>query len=187
MKKILKTFIIGAIVLILNMLILLNSTYAVNLGNVNIYSAGDCWQLLKYNGIVVKTTYAEYKTENGANPAYCLNKTLEGVGEVGAYDVDASEKITDVGLWRVIINGYPYKSLDDLGVNNKEEAFTATKQAVYCYIHGNDINNYEAIGEAGKRTLEALKQSKIMFSSEITLSLYSFATSSNLFHYLILK
>ncbi|MBQ3413923.1 MAG: Cys-Gln thioester bond-forming surface protein [Clostridia bacterium] len=158
MKKILKTFIIGAIVLILNMLILLNSTYAVNLGNVNIYSAGDCGQLLKYNGIVVKTTYAEYKTENGANPAYCLNKTLEGVGEVGAYDVDASEKITDVGLWRVIINGYPYKSLDDLGVNNKEEAFTATKQAVYCYIHGNDINNYEAIGEAGKRTLEALKQ-----------------------------
>lgn len=66
------------------------------------------------------------------------------------------EAIKDVGLWRVVINGYPYKSVEELGVANKEEAFTATKQAVYCYIHGNNPNDYEAIGEAGQRTLNAM-------------------------------
>ena len=66
------------------------------------------------------------------------------------------EAIKDVGLWRVIINGYPYKSIEELGVANKEEAFTATKQAVYCYIHGNKLEDYEGIGEAGNRTLSAM-------------------------------
>ena len=32
----------------------------------------------------------------------------------------------------------------------------ATKQAVYCYIHKNNLNDYEGIGEAGKRTLDAM-------------------------------
>ncbi len=41
---------------------------------------------------------------------------------------------------------------------NKEEAFTATKHAIYSYIHGNNPNDYTAIGEAGVRTLKALKQ-----------------------------
>lgn len=55
-----------------------------------------------------------------------------------------------------MINGYPYKTIEELGVANKEEAFTATKQAIYCYIHSNNPNDYEAIGEAGVRTLNAM-------------------------------
>ena len=75
-----------------------------------------------------------------------------------SYSVSVNEAITDVNLWRIIINGYPYKSIQELGCNNKQEAFTATKQAIYCYIHGNNPNDYTAIGEAGVRTLKALKQ-----------------------------
>lgn len=72
------------------------------------------------------------------------------------YSVSVQDAIKDVGLWRVIINGYPYKSIQELGVANKEEAFTATKQAVYCYIHENRPEDYEGIGEAGNRTLRAM-------------------------------
>ena len=61
-------------------------------------------------------------------------------------------------MWRYLINGYPYKTIEQLGCATKEEAFTATKQAIYCYIHGNDINDYEPIGEAGVRTINAMKQ-----------------------------
>lgn len=61
-------------------------------------------------------------------------------------------------MWRYLINGYPYKTIEELGCETKEEAFTATKQAIYCYIHGNNINDYEPIGEAGVRTLNAMKQ-----------------------------
>lgn len=68
------------------------------------------------------------------------------------------EAIKDVGLWKIIVNGYPYKSIEELSVANKEEAFTATKQAVYCYIHENKLEDYEGIGEAGQRTLKAMYQ-----------------------------
>lgn len=67
-------------------------------------------------------------------------------------------------MWRIIINGYPYKTIQELGCNNKEEAFSATKQAIYCYIHGNNPNDYSGIGEAGSRTVRAIKQ--ILANSE---------------------
>lgn len=158
MNRTLKIVIVTIMLLILNSLSLLNSVRAANLGNVRIYAEKDCGQLLKYKGIIVKTTYAEYHAKDGKYPAYCLDKTLSGVGIVGDYDTNVNTLITDVKLWRYIINGYPYKSLEELGVANKYEAFSATKQAIYCCVHGNDINQYEPIGEAGNRTLNAMKK-----------------------------
>ena len=80
------------------------------------------------------------------------------------YSVTTNSRIEDLGLWRTIINGYPYKSLEELGVLSEEEAFTATKQAVYCYLYGNSVDDYEAIEEAGQRTLNALRN--IVFNAE---------------------
>ena len=122
-----------------------------------IYSIGDCGSLLTYKGVPVKVSYVEY-TENGVHyPAYCMDKTKPGA-ETEPYTVSIDEAINDVGLWRRIINGYPYKTIQELGVASKEEAFTATKQAIYCYIHKNNINDYGPIGEAGTRTLNAMKK-----------------------------
>lgn len=81
-----------------------------------------------------------------------------GVSDSLAYSVSIQDSIHDVGLWRYIVNGYPYKTYQELGCANKEEAFTATKQAIYCYIHGNDVNSYTPIGEAGNRTVAAIKK-----------------------------
>ena len=92
-----------------------------------------------------------------------MDKTKPGA-EKGEYTVSINSAINDVGLWRRIVNGYPYKTLEQLGVNNKEEAFTATKQAIYCYIHGNNPDDYGAIGEAGNRTLQAMK--KIIYDAQ---------------------
>ena len=83
--------------------------------------------------------------ENGKHyPAYCMDKTKDGA-EKGAYTVSVNGAVKDVNLWRIIINGYPYKSLQELGVETKEEAFTATKQSIYCYIHGNKFEDYKTI------------------------------------------
>ena len=84
-------------------------------------------------------------------------KLYHGVTDELEYTVDVNGKIQDIGLWRTVINGYPYKSLAELGVSDIDEAFTATKQAVYCYLFENEPEDYEAIGEAGERTLNALK------------------------------
>ena len=99
----------------------------------------------------------EYNNLGTMYPAYCLDKYKTGVSEKDStYSVSVENAINDVQLWRILINGYPYKTIEELGVNNKEEAFTATKQAVYTYIHKNQLSDYEAIGEAGQRTLNAL-------------------------------
>lgn len=157
-KKIIKFISIIISFIILNLVTILNSVQAVNLNSANVFSGGECQSLLKYKGVVVKVTYAQYIQDGVKYPAYCLDKTKPGVTSDVSYSVSVDSAITDVGLWRIIINGYPYKSIQELGCNNKEEAFTATKQAVYCYIHGNNPNDYEPIGEAGKRTLNALNK-----------------------------
>ena len=155
-NKMKKIFIIILFILI-NFLGFINSVHATNLSSANIYCIGDCGQLLKYKGSTVKVSYVQY-SDNGVDyPAYCLDRSKPGA-ETGAYDVTVSEAINDVGLWRRVINGYPYKTLEELGVATKEEAFTATKQAIYCYIHGNNPEDYSPIGEAGTRTLNAMKK-----------------------------
>ena len=86
-----------------------------------------------------------------------MDKTKPGA-ETGEYVVNIYNAINDVKLWRYVINGYPYKSIEELGVANSKEAFTATKQAIYCYIHGNNRWDYTGIGEAGERTLNAMQR-----------------------------
>lgn len=144
--------------LILNICTVINSVQAINIDSANIISGGNCGSLLTYKGVVVEAFYAQY-THNGISyPAYCLDKTKQGVNNEISYSVSVQNTISDVRLWRIIINGYPYKTIEQLGCANKEEAFTATKQAIYCYIHSNNPNDYAPIGEAGNRTLNALKQ-----------------------------
>lgn len=141
--------------LILSALGFINSVYATNINTANIYAVRDCGNLLTYRGTPVKVTYVEYINEGNHYPAYCMDKTKVGA-ETNSYNVSIEGAVNDVGLWRRIINGYPYKSIQELGVANAQEAFTATKQAIYCYIHGNNPSDYGAIGEAGQRTLNAM-------------------------------
>ena len=156
-KSLIYKNIIILFVYILACLSFINSVYATTINSANIYSIGDCGALLKYKGVVVKVSYVQYINNGNEYPAYCLDKTKPGA-ESSPYEVSVKEMIKDVKLWRRIVNGYPYKTIQELGVINKEEAFTATKQAIYCYVHGNNPNDYEAIGEAGARTLNAMKQ-----------------------------
>lgn len=155
-KKIGKTVGVVLILFVLSLLSIINTTDATQINTAYIYATHDCGALLKYKGITVKTDYVQYDNDGKSYPSYCLDKTKPGAG-VTPYTVSIKETIKDVELWKIIIHGYPYKSIQELGVANKEEAFTATKQAVYCHIHENQVEDYEAIGEAGERTLQALK------------------------------
>lgn len=157
-KQILKKCVMILATLILNFLTILNCTYASNIDNAQVYAIGDCGELLKYKGIIVKANYVQYDDNNGNHyPAYCLDKTKSGAQGSG-YQVSIQETMQDVQLWKIIINGYPYKTIEQLGCSNKEEAFTATKQAIYCYIHGNQIDDYTPLNEGGIRTLNAMKK-----------------------------
>ena len=97
----------------------------------------------KYAGATLVT----YTDPNGNKyPAYCLNKELPGVGvtegEYENYDVDISEVISNNQIWRVIKNGYPYKSPSQMGVETEDDAFLATKYAVYCILYNINPETY---------------------------------------------
>ena len=111
--------------------------------------------MLQYKGTERTIYYAKYIQDGVEYPAYCLEKTKEDVDVTTPYSVSINNNISDVQLWRIIINGYPYKTIEELGCKNKEEAFAATKEAIYCYIHGNNRYGYTGIGEAGERTIKA--------------------------------
>lgn len=133
-----------------------------NIQSSNLYSKGKCKSLLanSSNGGEITVTKVFYKHNGIENPAYCLNVELAGVGELGSYDVSIYEAVNNPLVWRVITNGYPYKSLESLGLQDEDEGYTATKQAVYCILYDYDKNNfakYQPIGEAGIRTLNAMK------------------------------
>ena len=154
-KKVAKITCMILVILILNFLSFTNSVMATNLDVADVYAVGDCGSLLTYKDVPVITTYIEYENDGKVYPAYCLDKTKPGAEE-GSYTVSIEEAIKDVMLWKIVTNGYPYKTLEELGVANEKEAFTATKHAIYSYIHGNQLSDYKPIGEAGQRTLNAM-------------------------------
>lgn len=86
----------------------------------------------------VITTYTTYTANGVTYPAYCLNSDLSGVGEVDSYTVTVDELLDNDAVWRTIINGFPYKSASELGLDSDLYAFQATKQAIYCILYDYD-------------------------------------------------
>ena len=168
-KKILVTIIL--IILIIGMMPL-KSSAAVPIDSAYIYANKKTDGLLRWNGLGIHTHMAVYNNNGVEYPAYCLNRDLPGV-EIGfSQTVDVSDLVSDVMVWRAIINGYPYKTITELGCKTEEEAYLATKQAVYCMLTNRDVNEYSAIGESGERCLNALKQivNAARSSNEVKLS-----------------
>lgn len=146
-----------SIIVILIGLIPISSKAVVPIDTAYIYANKKTERLLMWKGLKIHTHLAVYKKDGKEYPAYCMNRELPGV-EIGrSQTVDVKKLVNNVMVWRAIINGYPYKSISELGCNTEEEAYLATKQAVYCMLTNRDVNEYSAIGEAGERTLNALK------------------------------
>lgn len=156
MKK--KISIIISLIVILISLIPMKASAVAPIDSAYIYANKKTDYILKWNGVGIHTHMAVYKKDGKEYPAYCMNRELPGV-EIGiSQTVDVNKLINNVMVWRAIINGYPYKSISELGCKTEEEAYLATKQAVYCMITNRDVNEYSSVGESGERCLNALKQ-----------------------------
>ena len=156
MKK--KISIIITLIVILISLIPIKVSAVAPIDTAYIYANKKTEGLLMWNGLRIHTHMAVYNKDGMEYPAYCMDRELPGV-EIGfSQTVDVNNVINNVKVWRAIINGYPYKSIKELGCVTEEEAYLATKQAVYSMLTDRDINEYSAIGESGQRCLNALKQ-----------------------------
>lgn len=120
-----------------------SSTIGGALGEVNITNGGYKMSYLSMNGVVRSQsyTYFNFKSASGAIkeiPAYCINPTTKGVpqsvnpGESIKYI--ANEASSDPKIMGIIANGYPHKGLSELKLDNKQQAYYATKMALWCYL-----------------------------------------------------
>ena len=121
------------------------------LGEVNIYNGEQKLSYLSINGRVRELiyTYYNYVDRNGQTkeiPAYCVNPNIKGVPQTVAPGESikylANEIGSDPKVMGIIANGYPHRSLSELKLENKYQAYYATKMALWAYLLPNwDINN----------------------------------------------
>ena len=134
------------------------NSFAFEIGNKELISLGECDKLLRYKSEDRFVQYVVYKKDGKTYPAYCLQPDKIGVGTNGtaSYTVSGTTRLENENLWRVLINGYPYKTLAELGVSTIDEAYTATKFALYTVIENRNESDYSPIEtEAAKRTYQA--------------------------------
>lgn len=121
------------------------------LGEIDIYNGGKELSYLMINGRVRTLIYTYYnyvnsKGETKEIPAYCVNPNITGVPQTVApgesIEYIAEEKTSDPKVLGIVANGYPTRTLAELGLENKEQGYYATKIALWCYLLSNwDINN----------------------------------------------
>ena len=146
------------------------STLEEAMAEVNVYARNDDLDWLRVNG-AVKTqhyTFYEYQSELTGQtteiPAYCTDPRLYGVpalvpeGTSIKYGADGT--VTDPKIMGICANGYPHIDLATLGVQSVEEAYYATKTALWCYLLSTwDISklsvNPSADQAAAQRVLKA--------------------------------
>ncbi|MBQ9719273.1 MAG: Cys-Gln thioester bond-forming surface protein [Oscillospiraceae bacterium] len=152
------------------------STLEEAMAEVIIYGNTEPLTWLTMNGSV-KTQYYTYYVytsqatgETSEIPAYCVDPNLYGV-PLKAPDAStpikysASETVSDPKVCGIIANGYPHIDMNTLGVQSVQEAYYATKTALWCYILSTwDISklgiNPNLSGgdkEAAERVLQAAK------------------------------
>lgn len=142
---------------------------------VNVYARNDDLNWLTMNGSVKTQHYTYYNyvsVQTGQTkeiPAYCVDPRLYGVPalveEGTAIQYSAESTVNDPKVCDIIANGYPHMDLATLGLNSVEEAYYATKTALWVYLLGNwsldglGINPKltGADKEAAQRVLQATK------------------------------
>ena len=123
------------------------------------YSKGEV-VLFRYNGLGIGVEIQVYKKDGIEYPVYCLDKGKRGVETDFTYTVEVSEMLSNQKIWRAITNGYPFKTPQELGCNNMEEAYAATKMAVYDAMYNYDLSKFTTYSDldSNRRTINAIKQ-----------------------------
>ena len=163
MKKIVKTmFYMLAIIFVF--FLMSNKVNAEIIGNTKYLQRAEkgYYTIQKWNGsnwIYVTYSRTTYIDDNGITRiAYCVNPDLKGIGyisgEVVGYDVEIKNLLSDNKLWRALVNGYPYNSQESMGVETDDDAYLATKMAIYAIMRGNTENDIRTLYRPGKDKVE---------------------------------
>lgn len=127
---------------------------------------GECERHIQYHresdGVwsYIITNMVGYKIDGKTHYAYCMQRDRKGAGgEADGYNVKISDMLKNSEVWRAIINGFPYKTAEELDVKNDQDAFVATKQAIYCVMYGWNVDlRYVGVDDEGWRIVDAIRR-----------------------------
>jgi len=91
---------------------------------------------MKFGNIRIDTPIVKVNINGKEYPAYCLDAKKIGAGEkINRYDLDINKQIDNNLVYSMIINGYPYKSLEELRCKNRSRSFYSNKtSSIYSNI-----------------------------------------------------
>ena len=122
-----------------------------------------------FNGVMQPNYMYSYSDEE-ERCVYCLERGKVGPESKEEYFVNAKEKITDEMLQLILLNCYPYKSPEELGLMSVEQAKFASQFAIWCYTSGVYIDSIEPISDLNLDMIQAIK--KIYYSKDGNLDDY---------------
>ena len=128
-------------------------------GRYRIYSYPESFRYIKYQARPQRIhEYYYINTKSEQLPVYCMNLGADGAETVeGGYDVNASEYLNDVTVNNIILNGYPYKTVVELNLDNESEARYATQFAMWVKLNNLDINQIEPMEPQYSKVVDAIK------------------------------
>ncbi len=111
-------------------------------GRHQVHSQSGYKHFLLYDGVPKADDFAYWEYNGKRYPAYCISPTKPGATELGSYDVNVKELTPNPKLYWILRNGYPYNSPADLGVSDDDEAYAATKFALWTSLNGWDMSKW---------------------------------------------
>ena len=132
--------------------------------NLDIVNTGTIPYHLKSYGVASKgyviTQVVGYYDNGNFYPAFCMNRDRVGVDDTREYGVTITELLADKEtynkVWRVVTNGYPYKTPEEMGVRDYRFAYQATKMAVYSVIGQSNVDDFYATDEIGQEIVNCI-------------------------------
>lgn len=107
-----------------------------------------------------QANYEYYYIKDGVEySAYCLELGKKGAeASENGYTVNVKEKINDEVLNNIILNCYPYKSIEELGVKNQSQARFASQFAIWSYIYGLELQYIEPFNKEYECVVNAISK-----------------------------
>ena len=165
MKKIVKKIIYLLISIILFMQSLSNVVMAVTeISKANLKNDHSITTNIQYKNADgtwhdIICNYICYTIDGNKYPAYCIKHGVNGVDEEGSYTVEISKLLDDDRVWRVIVNSYPYVSLDTMGVETTDDAYVATKHAINSVLLNRNVKTYyNGKNKKGEKIVNAIEK-----------------------------
>lgn len=164
MKTKLKKTLVILMILITIMQISINSFAGLEIGEkINLKSQGRLDCLLQYykesiSSWSYKVAYYVYGLdENGKKvPAFCVERSKEGVGELGSYDA-ALDICRDNGIYTILYI-YNNNKYENWGLKNADDYYLAVQTAMHCY---SDKISPKKVYRVGEKVLEGYTPSTL--------------------------